>query len=199
MLAVCGLSFLSACRDAKVKHYSVEREPEPALPAGAAAMSGGAAAPAGDGSMAGTPVATAQGSQLTWTVPAEWKDKPGSAMRKGSYAVPGPGGDADLAITAFPGDVGGDLANVNRWRGQLALPPIAAGELEQALERFSANGLEFAVVDLAQPAGEKSQRMLGAIVPHDGATWFFKLSGPAATVAAQREAFLAFLRTVKSS
>ena len=132
MTAVLGLGLLAACRDAKVKHYRVEREPEPALPGGAEAMSGGAA-PAGGGAMAGTPVATAQGSQLTWTVPGDWKDKPGSAMRKGSYAVPGPGGEADLAITAFPGDVGGDLANVNRWRGQLALPPIEAGELEAAL------------------------------------------------------------------
>ena len=42
-------------------------------------------------------------------------------MRRGSYAV---GADektaADLAITAFPGDVGGDLANVNRWLNKLS-------------------------------------------------------------------------------
>jgi len=64
--------------------------------------------------MASTPVTTASGPGLTWTAPAHWKAKPGSAMRKGSYAIAGDGGEADLAITAFPGDVGGDLAAISR-------------------------------------------------------------------------------------
>jgi hypothetical protein len=34
------------------------------------------------------------------------------------------GTKGEVAISHFPGDVGGDLANVNRWRQQVALPPI---------------------------------------------------------------------------
>jgi hypothetical protein len=158
------------------------------------AAAGGAMAGA---TMANTAVPTAAGS-LVWSAPAAWRVKAASAMRKGSYAVSGPGGaDADLSITAFPGDVGGDLANVNRWRGQLQLPPLAAGALEAALDRFQTHGLAVAVVDLAGVGGANPQRILGAIVPVDGSTWFFKLMGPAPVVAAAKPDFLEFLKTVR--
>jgi hypothetical protein len=164
------------------------------------AMSGNAAvggAPAG-ATMANTAVPTAAGS-LVWSAPAAWHVKAASAMRKGSYAVSGPGGaDADLSITAFPGDVGGDLANVNRWRGQLQLPPLAAGALEAALNRFQTHGLTVAVVDLTGAGGANPQRILGAIVPVDGSTWFFKLMGPASVVAAAKPDFLEFLKSVRA-
>ncbi len=144
-------------------------------------------------------LATAGGAALVWTAPDAWTARPGSAMRKGAYTVPGPdGATADLAITAFPGDVGGDLANVNRWRGQLGLPPATAAELETSLERFSANGLELAVVDLVGE-GDAPTRMLCAFTAHDGSTWFFKLTGPAPVIIAQKPAFLAFARTLRPS
>ena len=64
-------------------------------------------------------------------------------MRKGSYAV----GGAEVAITAFPGDVGGVLANVNRWRGQAGLAPVDEAGLGQATTSIESNGLHFLVVD----------------------------------------------------
>lgn len=157
-----------------------------------APMSGGAG-----GSMAATPVATAEGGGLTWTAPSDWRQKPPSPMRKGSYTVPGDGGaEADLSVTAFPGDVGGELANVNRWRGQLQLPPITDADLPGTLQRIEHNGLRFAVVDIPGSA-EPAQRILGASVPFGDATWFFKLTGPSAVVEKARPAFLSFLETVK--
>jgi hypothetical protein len=59
------------------------------------------------------------------------------------------------------------------------------------------NGLSFTIVDFANPQAAKSQRILGALVPYGGATWFFKLMGPDSTVAAAKPAFLAFLQNVK--
>jgi len=151
----------------------------------------GAAMP-GAGDMAGTAVAVATGRDLTWTAPADWKPTAGSAMRKGSYAVSGPEGTGDLSITAFPGDVGGNLANVNRWRGQLGLPPVSTvGEAAQPLE---ANGLHLLVFDGAN----NGQAILAAIVSRPDDTWFFKLTGPDALVARTKPAFLDFLRTVKA-
>ncbi len=143
------------------------------------------------GDMANTPVVVASGLALTWTAPASWTPRQGSAMRKGTYQISGPEGTADLAITAFPGDVGGNLANVNRWRGQLGLDPVAS--VEGALEPLSANGLQMLVFDGAN----QGTRMLGAIVPRDNETWFFKMTGPDALVARSKPDFLAFLRTVK--
>ena len=135
---------------------------------------------------------------LTWTAPAHWKAKPGSAMRKGSYAIAGDGGEADLAITAFPGDVGGDLANLNRWRGQIQLPPVAPAEFEASRERLERNGLQMTIVDIVG-TGASAQRILGAMIPYGGATWFVKLMGPDALVAKEKAAFTAFLDTVKAT
>lgn len=216
LLLFASLTLLSACREAKVASYRVPKEKVEALPPGMAAAStnagtapnpgspapvnaGGPAAPmAGGSDMASTAVPTANGSDLTWAAPADWKAKPPGAMRKGSFAVSGAGGDADLSITAFPGDVGGELANVNRWRGQIELPPLSEGDLAGATTRLDQNGLSFVLVDFVSPSTNKPARIVGAIVPVNGATWFFKLMGPDATVAAAKPAFLTFLAGVRA-
>jgi hypothetical protein len=180
--------FLGACRKAEVAAYRVpkEKEPEPSA----------AAAPAG--SMAATAVPTAEGPALTWTAPSTWKPKPASAMRKGSYAVPGEAGvEADLSITSFGGDVGGELANLNRWRGQIGLPPVAEADLAAAVTRREFNGLNFGFVDLSG-TGASPQRLLGAWTAFGGATWFFKLGpAPAPLVEKEKIHFLDFLASVK--
>ena len=49
----------------------------------------------------------------------------GSSARYATLAITGAdGAKGELAVTHFPGDVGGDLANVNRWRQQIGLEPI---------------------------------------------------------------------------
>jgi hypothetical protein len=193
--------FGSGCRKDEVTSYRIPKEvsTSPNDPHGASAAPGsGMAAPAGGaaGDMANTAVATATGAALSWTAPAHWTAKTGSSMRKGSYAVKGDGAEADMAITAFPGDVGGDLANLNRWRGQISLPPVGQAEFEAATQHLDRNGLHMTVADIVG-TGDKAQRILGAMVPYAGATWFFKLSGPDALVAKEKVAFMAFLDTVK--
>jgi len=186
---------LASCREAQVATYRIPKENDTPPPAAAAATPATMAADTG-----GLVVASTDAGGLTWTAPATWKAKPGSAMRKGSYTIGTEGGPvADLAITAFPGDVGGDLANVNRWLGQLGRPPIAVAELAGVLTPLSGAGVAMQVVDLAGGTADAPQRMLGAIVPHLGATWFFKLTGPDAVVAPEKAGFLEFLKTVKVS
>ncbi len=198
VLPLAALVFLPACRDAKITSYRVPHEkPEPMPPV----LSGGTAPSAAAGgdmaAMANTAVPTAAGDGLAWTAPAHWKTKPESPMRKGSYAISaGDGPEADMAITAFPGDVGGDLANVNRWRGQIGLSPITEADLGRTSQHLDFNGLHCTFVDFANPDGANPQRILGAIVPFEGATWFFKMMGPDALVAREKPAFLQFLQTV---
>ena len=199
LLAFAALILLTtACRRAEVTSYRAPKEKESET-AGVAAGDA-ATAPLAPPGMAGTPVATAGGPGLEWTAPAEWTAKPASAMRKGSYSIPGAGGsEADFSITAFPGDVGGELANVNRWRGQLQLPPLADADVATAVTRVEHGGLQFAVVDFVAADPANAQRILGAIVPFAGSTWFFKIIGPDAVVAKAKPAFLDFLNTVHAS
>lgn len=148
--------------------------------------------------MASGVVQPATGTALVWTAPAHWRENPGVAVRKGSYVVGDENGPtADVAITAFPGDVGGDLANVNRWRSQIQMPPIGAAELPGVMSHQDHNGLHMNVVELVNGNDPAALRMLSAIVPFEGATWFFKLTGPSEIVAREKPAFLALLATVR--
>ncbi len=193
---------LGACRKVEVTSYQIPKEQDPVMPmASAANPASGATAPlpsANAGTMATTAVPTAEGPGLAWTAPARWTTGAANPMRKATYEVPGEGGTAELTITAFPSDVGGELANVNRWRGQVQLPPITEADLPAAVTRQEQNGLQLAIVDCGG-AGAKAQRILGAIVPFNGGTWFFKLMGADALVAAAKPEFLAFLKTVRAA
>ncbi len=207
---------LVACRRDEIKTYTVKKEaPPPAtsaapgLPAGHPPIDSGstpAATPAQtgagpDATMANTRVDTASGPSLVWDVPAGWSAGPERPMRKATLLIPGenggPGGE--VAVTAFPGDVGGNLANVNRWRQQLGLAPIGQAELGAALQHLDIGALHVDLVDITGPSKPPAatQRVLGAIVPYSGATWFFKLTAPDAVVAREKDKFVAFIRTLR--
>jgi hypothetical protein len=195
VLALAAASLLLAsCGQEKVSVYRVPREKEPVMGAADAAAP---AEPAPAPTMADTAVPTAGAAALAWDAPASWKAKPASAMRKASYEVPGANGPCDLSVTAFPGDVGGELANVNRWRGQIGLPQLGESELDSAVSRVQVNGLGVTLVELGPTGAGDGKSILGAIVPVDGATWFFKLSGPGPSVKAARGDFLGFVQTVR--
>lgn len=191
--------FTTACRDSEITSYRVAKDPVASTPPAVAAASSGANAASSGTAMAGTPVATAGGSGLTWTPDSAWQVKPAGAMRKGSYSVSSGDAVADLSITAFPGEVGGESANVNRWRGQLGLPTVSDAEAAASVTRLDVNGLKIAFVDLTASGGPQRTRLLGAIVPFEGNTWFFKMLGADAVVDAQKPAMLAFLRTIKAA
>ncbi|MBP6508389.1 MAG: hypothetical protein KA257_12565 [Opitutaceae bacterium] len=189
ILFTATLSLLTACREAKVESYRVPKEAPPPATAMPSEATGA--------DMASTAVPTGT-EHLTWTAPAHWTAKPASAMRKGSFGIKGAGGEADLSITAFPGDTGGLLANLNRWRGQIALPPLSDAQLEGHVTHLDANGLHFDVVDFAGTANGAPTRILGAVLSRPGETWFFKLMGPDALTASEKAAFADFLKTVKA-
>jgi hypothetical protein len=193
-----ALLLLTACGEERVTSYRVpkEKEPEPQAPAPADAGAPGDQAPGAQ--MASTPVPTASGADLAWEAPAPWTSKPPSPMRKASFAVPGGAGESELSITAFPGDVGGELANVNRWRGQVGLPLLRAEDLDSAVSRVESNGLKITIVELFPPGDPGAKSIMGAIVPFEGSTWFFKLTGPGASLKESRPAFIGFLHTVRA-
>jgi len=206
LLALAAFTLLLAgCGDEKVTSYRVPKEKDPEMPGmpaagapdAAAPEASAGAAPAGP-AMADTAVPTAEGAALTWPSPAGWVPKAATAMRKGTFAVPGDAGECDLSITAFPGDVGGELANVNRWRSQIGMTPLRPEELEAGVSQLQSNGLTFTLAELLPSGDAKVKSILGAMVPFGGGTWFFKLTGPKASVQANRDAFLAFLHGVKA-
>lgn len=187
-IALGSALLLASCREAKVESYRVPKEAPPpaplALPTGAAGAD-----------MASTPVPTAAGEGLRWDAPAHWAAQPPAPMRKAGYKITAlDGATAELSVTAFPGDVGGDLANVNRWRNQLQLAPLSAAELPAAIQTVATGTLEFKLTELHGA----DQSTIAAWVMHDGSSWFFKLTGAKSALAAEKPAFLEFLNTIRA-
>jgi hypothetical protein len=141
--------------------------------------------------------ASGRPSGLRWTAPAGWREIPGSGMRVASFALPKTAGKAEVTVVALPGDVGGELANVNRWRGQLALPPIALADLPPARAIVKTRLGSLFVYDFTG-AGEKRTRLVAGMIQVSGTMWFFKLMGDEKAVAAAKPSFLKLLEGLKN-
>ena len=113
-----------------------------------------------------------------------------SGMRLASFRVPG---EAEVSIVLLPGGAGGELDNVNRWRGQLGLPPIDAKALAEGSRRVASRAGKSLLVAFT---GGQGRRMAAAVLRRGGETWFFKLLGPAAAVAAAEPDFASFLESL---
>jgi hypothetical protein len=151
-------------------------------------------APAGRMSvLPGMDGAAAEAGQVRYDVPEGWEDFPASGIRKANLKVSDADGGAELTVLAFPGDVGGRLANITRWRGQIGLDPVGAEELPAFTESYTISGHGGLYVRLE--GGEQS--ILGALLPFHGYTWFFKLQGNTGTVLGNEAEMKAFLDSVQ--
>lgn len=131
--------------------------------------------------------------ELAYTVPEGWEEFPPQSVRKANFRVSDRSGSAELAVTVFPGDVGGTLANINRWRGQIGLDPTDADGMASMVRPITISNHSGLLANLQGP----EQSILGGLLSFHGSTWFFKLQGATGTVAAQSEAMEAFLASVQ--
>jgi hypothetical protein len=183
---------------------AVKAPEEAALPEGHPPITGGATVKAPD------PMGGRGASGIVWKTPSGWvEETPSSSMRRGQYRIPGPGGDAELAIFYFGAGQGGDAtANAQRWAGQFTQPGGGDPLEVMKTQTVDVRGTKVLLVETTgtyvntamSPAdvGEKpNYALLGAVVPGPDANWFFKMTGPQATVQAQREGFLKLLQSIQ--
>jgi hypothetical protein len=131
--------------------------------------------------------------ELAWSAPDSWQSKPNGAMRKASYSVHTQG---DFSIIAFPGQAGGELANINRWRSQVQLPPLTQDQMASEVTKINNGNLNFTVVDFIGRSDAGPTRLLGAILPFGGQSYFFKLIGPDTVISEARPEFMVFIQSV---
>ena len=120
-------------------------------------------------------------------------------MRAASFRVAGENGKlADVSVVPLPGLAGGDLDNVNRWRGQVGLKGISQEELAKLAQPVEIDGQPAQLYDQAgeNPGSGEKTRILAAITRRDGVAWFFKMTGDDGLVAQQKPAFVEFLKSV---
>jgi hypothetical protein len=143
--------------------------------------------------------------EIDFDLPKSWQSqKPSSNMRLVQASIPGPGGAGDFAVFFFgPGGGGPVDANIDRWVGQME------GASKPTPETFETNGYKVTWVDVKgtlKPSGMgmgpstpvTNARLFGGVVEGPGGPWFFKATGPDATLAPQRDAFVAMLKSVRA-
>jgi hypothetical protein len=141
---------------------------------------------------------------IDFELPTAWQSQPpSSSMRVAQAVIPGPGGPGDLAVFYFgPGSGGTAEANIQRWIEQME-------NAEQPKpETFETNGYRVTWVDvrgtlkassmgMGPAKAQPDARLFGAVIEGPGGPWFFKATGPDATLAPQRDAFVAMLKSVR--
>jgi hypothetical protein len=138
---------------------------------------------------------------LVIQAPASWESAtPSNSMRKAEYTFSGSGGEASCVLYFFGTGQGGSTEdNIERWIGQFEDPE--GGNLSEKAERGTVenHGLTTTHVYvegtmlpspmMGQPDRHEDWAMLGAVVEGPGGPWFWKITGPEATVAEARSTF----------
>jgi hypothetical protein len=162
---------------------------DPPLPPGHPAIP-----PQGPGENMPSPHAAAGADMLAWTLPKGWSEAQASGMRLATLK-PATAGKVDVSVVMIPGAAGGELANVNRWRGQIGLQPVEEAARAQARKEVKSKAGVVSLYDFAGEGASK-QRMIAGLLFVDGRSWFVKMVGDDEPVAASRADFVKLLETL---
>jgi hypothetical protein len=151
-------------------------------------------------------------STLNFNTPSAWVQmETDSAMRVAQFLLPRRDGDvedAELAVYYFGGEGGAVEANLERWTNQMLQPDGRPSADVATTTSFEVAGLPITVLDVpgiyaaeVQPGSgmryfKRGFRLKAAVVETPSGPYFFKLTGPAQTVARWESGFTSVLQTV---
>jgi hypothetical protein len=161
----------------------------------------------------GVPASEIADANLEFTAPAGWvTETPSSSNRQAQYKLPRAGNDsedAELVAYHFSGGGGTPQANIDRWIGQFRKADGTPASDTAKITRKNINGIAITTLDVSgsyegsmMPGQTASKpktdfRMLAAIAETGSSPWFFKLTGPAKTVAKWQSSFDIFLSSIR--
>jgi hypothetical protein len=116
------------------------------------------------------------GAMPEWKLPDGWRQQPGSGMRHATIEIKTPKQSLELAVTPLKTGAGDFedyvVANVDRWRQQMGLPPTSKAKLFGPAERSGelvevklGGGEKALIVDLVGEAGSSSASGLASSSP----------------------------------
>ncbi len=124
-------------------------------------------------------------------LPEGWTETPGSGMRMVSYAIEGTSIDFYLISLAM-GDV---PSNVNRWRGQIGLPPASPEEIEAEVETFQADSHDLKYIEIYNEEG--GWGITSAIMDLAPQYWYFTAKGPVGELKTNAADIRTFLESIQ--
>lgn len=142
--------------------------------------------------------------------PAIWTMVPpetGKRLAQFKITTPGEGMTAEVIVYYFGKGEGGTAeANIERWQGQFV--GTENRPVTPAVERFQSNGMAVTTAELhgayargigVGPVGvpKPGQTLLAAVVESPEGNLIIQLHGKAPSVLAHKEAFLAFIRSIR--
>lgn len=88
-----------------------------------------------------------------FVVPDHWQSLEATGMRYAAFQFGHAGHPIELTVVPLGAEAGSLLANVNRWRGQLNLPPMTEAQLPEVVMRHELSGREVVIVDIGGGRG----------------------------------------------
>ncbi len=140
----------------------------------------------------------AAGSGLRYTLPEGWTPGRSGPFRLAAFEVQRENEKAEVTLSALGAAAGSLLDNVNRWRGQIALPPITEAELAKISSEIKIQDQAAQWVDLTgegDPA--PAQAIYAVVIPQGERTLFVKMMGNGQLVRSQKTAFEQFVRSLQ--
>jgi hypothetical protein len=157
--------------------------------------SGGAATPR---ALPPSAADAAQSSGIKYTVPTDWEEKPADGLRRASFLVMNGDAKLDISVTVLSAGGGQLLPNVNRWRGQVNLPPIDKAELDKQLTPIQIGDEEGHMIEIKGEAQDGAkQTILAAIAIRGDEAWFVKAWGDTPLADREKANFEQFVRSIQ--
>ena len=142
---------------------------------------------------------SAQRPELAFDLPPGWKRTRNDTFSLYAFVVEDDELDAAARVTVTPlGAMAGRrlLANVNRWRAQLGMPPVDEAGLEKITRPVTILGAEGHLVELV-PDGDGRDGILGAVAVAGGRAWFVKMMGTTELLRKEKPTFERFVRSLR--
>jgi hypothetical protein len=184
LCCVVAAFHFTGCEKPQIRVYTVAKEAPQATPAPAAET-------------AGTDRAARPRPQLSYTLPAGWQEMGGNSLSLVNFLVKTDAGDATVNITPLAGMQGREAAIVNMWRAQVGQSALNDQDVMAGFSPVEVAGGSGQLFEVTGANAGDSLRIVTAFAHRGNESWFYKLQGSEAAVAAQKPAFLEFLKTVK--
>ncbi len=177
--------FLSGCEKPQIRVYTVPKDAPAATPAPTAA--------AGDE----RPPPARPRPQISYTLPPGWKENGANSLSLVNFLIKTDAGEATVNITPLAGMQGREAAIVNMWRAQVGQPILKDEEVAAGFTPVEVAGDSGQLFEVTGGKEGQPLHIVTAFAHHGDQTWFYKLQGTEAAVAAQKPVFLEFLKSVK--
>ncbi len=198
------LALIAACQDDAVTHTRIAKPtaspPAAAAPSAPAVQMPAPMPPMGGAAMAGDvppPPKPNGAAKLDWSLPNGWTQAQTGGVRFATLKAP-VAGNLDISVVVLAGPAGGELANVNRWRGQIGLPPLEEGALAAVRKGVPSKAGNVSLYDFTSEGTQKTRLVAGIVVSDDN-SWFFKMTGDSEAVAKALPDFMHLLQSLRAS